>query len=357
MAEKIGNNGTIKSIQILRAIAALSVVYVHCTTAGDYKFPSAGSFGVDIFFVISGFIIAYMVSRNTEDFLIKRIIRIWPLYILATIAMAMTVALFPNLIHSTTVSISGFIKSVLFIPGPENRGSPVLGQGWTLNFEMLFYVSMALCVAFIKNKKYIAVICAGALVLFLIMLHLVNIDSYILTVYKNGLMPEFIFGILLYYAYSFYYNRKHGKTGIVKTMVFVTMAVISYLYMGYSEITGFSIMKNRNINWGIPALAIVAAVLFLENDIKENRLVKFFVWMGEASYAMYLFHYHIVTFFSRIVFPKTLGTKDGNIIIGLIKITLGIVFTIILSLIIYEMIDKQIQKHLRRLLKKIKNRS
>ena len=136
----------IVSIQLLRAIAALSVVYTHSTAAGDYNFPPAGAFGFDIFFIISGFIIAYMVSGNTENFLVKRIIRIAPLYVLATIVMTMTVAFFPNLIGSTTISFSGFIKSVLFIPGPENRGYPILGQGWTLNFEMFFYFVMFLCI-------------------------------------------------------------------------------------------------------------------------------------------------------------------------------------------------------------------
>jgi len=352
MAETVGN-GTIKSIQILRAIAALSVVYRHCTIAGDYKFPSFGTFGVDIFFVISGFIIAYIVSKNTDGFLLKRIIRIWPLYILATIAMTLTVVLFPTLVQSTTISLQGFIKSILFIPGPENRGLPILGQGWTLNFEMFFYVSIALCIVFIKNRKYIVIVCAGLLILFLIILHLVNINSYILTVYKNGLIPEFIFGILLYYAYCFYQNSKYNKAGIITVIVLIIIAVMSYSYMVYSGITGFKIIKNRNINFGLPALIMVTAVLFLENNIKQNGIIKIFVWLGEASYAMYLFHYHIVIFFSRLVFPKIFG-KNENIMIDLVKIIIGISCTILLSLIIYELIDKQIQKKLRVLLKKIK---
>jgi peptidoglycan/LPS O-acetylase OafA/YrhL len=64
-------SGNIISIQLLRAIAALSVVYFHCTTAGDYNFFATGTFGVDIFFIISGFIIAYLVSKTTEGFLIS----------------------------------------------------------------------------------------------------------------------------------------------------------------------------------------------------------------------------------------------------------------------------------------------
>jgi peptidoglycan/LPS O-acetylase OafA/YrhL len=125
--------------------------------------------------------------------------------------------------------------------------------------------------------------------------------------------------------------------------------------MVYSEITGFYIIKNRNINYGVPALIMVTAVLLLEDNIKVNSMVKFFVWLGEASYAMYLFHYHIITFFSRLVFPKLFGINNTNIIVDLIKIIIGIGCTIILSLIIYELIDKQIQKKFRMLFKKYRS--
>jgi peptidoglycan/LPS O-acetylase OafA/YrhL len=72
---------------------------------------------------------------------------------------------------------------------------------------------------------------------------------------------------------------------------------------------------------------------------------------------MYLFHYHIVTFFSRLIFPKIFGNSNGNNMVELIKIILGIGFTIILSILIYELIDKRIQKYLRMMLKKYKNKS
>jgi peptidoglycan/LPS O-acetylase OafA/YrhL len=354
MTETGVKTGTIKSIQILRAVAALSVVYVHCTTAGDYKFPSAGAFGVDIFFVISGFIIAYMISRNTKNFLIKRIIRVWPLYLLATVAMTLTVILFPDLVHSTTVSVSGFIKSILFIPGPENRGQPVLGQGWTLNYEIFFYISMGLCLLFVKNKKYIAIVCAAALGLFIIVLNMINSNNYILNYYRRGLFPEFIGGILLYYIYSFLCDREYRKMKIINLALLTAAGVCGYGYMVFSEITGFQITGNRNINLGIPAFIMVTSIVFMEKEIPDNKLVKFIVLLGEASYAMYLFHYHIVTFFSRIVFPKIFGMDNENIPVGLIKLLLGICFTIIISIIIYEDIDKRIQKYLRTVIRKNK---
>jgi peptidoglycan/LPS O-acetylase OafA/YrhL len=207
--------GNIVSIQLLRAVAALSVVYLHCTTAGDYNFFPTGAFGVDIFFIISGFIIAYMVSKTTEDFLIKRIIRIVPLYFLATVAMTLTVMFFPNLIRSTTISVSGFIKSILFIPGPENRSQPILGQGWTLNYEMLFYIIMFLCIFFVKNKKYLTIVCILVLVLLTVVLHLTNSTNFIINYYKKGLFLEFIYGMILYHVYIFVnkYSRWGGGGG------------------------------------------------------------------------------------------------------------------------------------------------
>ncbi|GAB6391514.1 MAG: acyltransferase [Treponematales bacterium] len=342
---------TIRSIQFLRAIAALSVVYVHCTTAGDYPFPSAGAFGVDIFFVISGFIMAYITAGNTNQFLIKRLIRIWPLYLLATIAMTLTVVLFRGLVHSTTVSLSGFVKSILFIPGRENRGFPILGQGWTLNFEMFFYVSMALCVMLVKDKRRVSIINAAALTVFLVILNIARPDVYILDYYRKGLFPEFIYGILLYHFYRQCRGKPNKMNVQLKITLCVTLACLSYAYMVFSEVAKFQIAANRNINLGLPALLLVTSLLLLEEHIKNNKFTEWGVKLGEASYAMYLFHYHIVTFFSRLVFPRIFGDTSA-FLLELAKLLLAMGLTVVFSLLIYEWIDRPIQKRLRGLLKR-----
>lgn len=262
------------SIQLLRAIAALSVVYVHCTTAGDYNLPSTGRFGVDIFFIISGFIIAFMVTRNTEQFFVKRIIRIVPLYALATIVMTLTVVLFPNLICSTTVSLSGFIKSVLFIPRTENRGQPILGQGWTLNYEMFFYLVMYLCITFIKNKKYLTGICASVLVFIVVLAYLTGPSNYFLNYYGKGLFPEFIYGMILYHCYNYFNKKGQILAGNAVTVICLSvLAIISYGFMVFCDVSHFNSIANRNISYGIPALVLVTSLLFLENNIKINRTI------------------------------------------------------------------------------------
>jgi peptidoglycan/LPS O-acetylase OafA/YrhL len=342
----------IVSIQLLRAIAALSVVYRHSTAAGDYNFPPAGAFGFDIFFIISGFIIAYMVSGNTENFLVKRIIRIAPLYVLATIVMTMTVAFFPNLIGSTTISFSGFIKSVLFIPGPENRGYPILGQGWTLNFEMLFYFIMFLCIIIVKNKKYLTIACIFVLIFIMATLNLLKSENFIFNYYKNGLFPELIYGMILYHCYV-YFNKNGKKIFYNKNIkiIFLTfLGIISYGFMIFSDVYNFHLTTNRNIDYGIPSLILIVSLLFLEKEIKDHRIIRFGILLGEASYVMYLIHYHVVIFLARVVFNKTIGA-NSIFIIEIIKIIIAFIVTIILSIMIYKYIDKPIQNIFRKLLK------
>jgi peptidoglycan/LPS O-acetylase OafA/YrhL len=272
--------------------------------------------------------------------------------------MTFTVLLLPHLIHSTTVSVLGFIKSILFIPGPENRGFPILGQGWTLNFEMFFYLIMFLCILIVKNKKYITITCISVLTIFVIVLNIIKPNTYILNRYQTGLFPEFIYGLLLYYGYDCY-NKKHklnasnemnGKV-ILKIVALIGLAVISYAYLVFRDIYHFTIFHNRNIAVGIPAFVLVSALLLLEDNIGDNIFVRIGIKLGEASYAMYLFHYHIVTFFSRIAFPRIFGDTNGGGI-EMVKLILAVLLTAFISVLIYELVDNPIQKYLRGVLRK-----
>jgi hypothetical protein len=68
---------------------------------------------------------------------------------------------------------------------------------------------MALCIKFIQNKKYLTIACSCIIIIFLIILHVVDLDIYVLQFYQNGLLPEFIYGIGLYHLY-----KQYQKTNI-----------------------------------------------------------------------------------------------------------------------------------------------
>ncbi|MEI7432578.1 MAG: acyltransferase, partial [Betaproteobacteria bacterium] len=135
----------LKTLQILRAIAATSVVYYHVKCL-----PNFGSFGVDIFFVISGFVMSLIVANgeSTTRFAINRVARIVPLYWLLTSAVLVLTLFYPALFDSTTADFYNYLKSLFFIPYYKESGylHPMLTMGWSLNYEMFFYACIWLSV-------------------------------------------------------------------------------------------------------------------------------------------------------------------------------------------------------------------
>ena len=142
-------NYKIESIQILRFIAAFSVMMVHLPIF------SFGIWGVDIFFVISGFIMMYVTDKDYKFFFVKRLIRIVPLYWILTVGVFIIALINPDFLNNTSANIKHLIKSMLFIPFDKNGIGhfPILFLGWTLNFEIIFYLLFALSIFISKNHK------------------------------------------------------------------------------------------------------------------------------------------------------------------------------------------------------------
>lgn len=125
----------IQSIQALRVFAMFSVVLCHMS------FIRSGAFGVEIFFVISGFLMMYSTENGLHKYWTKKIIRIVPFYWIMTVFTAIAVYAMPGLFNSYEVSWSYLLKSLFFIPYVHSGiYQPVLGLGYTLNYEMFFYV-------------------------------------------------------------------------------------------------------------------------------------------------------------------------------------------------------------------------
>jgi peptidoglycan/LPS O-acetylase OafA/YrhL len=347
---------TFVTIQILRGIAALGVVYFHCVGEGGFSgFKKTGAWGVDIFFIMSGFIIAYIVSKNTKNFIIKRIFRVVPLYFIATFSIVFIAIIFPNLIHGTKISVEKIIKSILFIPYEDElkQNLPILGPGWTLNFEMFFYLIMAFCVFFVKNKKYISIICSVVLIVCMFIFNIVKSESFILEYYRSyngGLFPEFIYGLLLHNFYCHLKSKQVPPCLLLIVRIICTGIIISsFVYLIASDVTGLYFSGNRNLQKGIPALLLVIASLFLEKNINgKNIVVQFFVLLGDASYVMYLFHYHIIAFLSRVIFQSFIGNNNG-IIVEILKLLFTIIVTVIICVYLYKLVDIPIQKKLKKI--------
>lgn len=138
------------SIQHLRACAALLVLFAHAFSyqigVDNPIIVAAGRLGVILFFGISGFIMVYISGGGSFpalDFLKRRAIRIVPLYWIFTSLAALLAALAPSLFQTTQFTWPHYLQSLFFIvhEAPERGGvSPILSLGWTLNYEIYFYI-------------------------------------------------------------------------------------------------------------------------------------------------------------------------------------------------------------------------
>jgi len=158
----------IRPIQYLRGIAALMVVWHHCLhqLPGLYDlFPlDFTATGVDIFFVISGFIMVVTTSGkdiSPREFFAHRVVRVVPLYWAATTLMAALYLLIPSQFNSAQLTARTFVESLMFIPydSPSFPGNPypMLVPGWTLNYEMFFYAMFAASLAVPARSRLIGI--------------------------------------------------------------------------------------------------------------------------------------------------------------------------------------------------------
>ena len=204
-------------IQLLRAFAALCVVAFHAQNDASVvaarlgkAFTRSEAFpwlaGVDIFFVISGFIMVYASARlfgsaqGPRIFLAHRIARIVPLYWATTMLYLAVVLLAPALLNSEYLAPGFVTSSFLFIPAarPDGLVQPLYSLGWTLNYEMFFYALFAIAVAFPRQRAVAALI--GALILIVGLGQTLAPLPQPLAFWSDPIILEFAFGMALGWA-------------------------------------------------------------------------------------------------------------------------------------------------------------
>jgi exopolysaccharide production protein ExoZ len=301
MTERSKPGPRLVNLQILRAVAATLAVWAHAVDVsllpGNGKpllasgyFENFGAFGVDMFFVISGFIIsasARKPGRTWVQFAEDRYIRIAPIYYVLSLPWILRVVPLPD------VSWAPLIPNFLFWPIVDGRFvEPFLSVGWTLCFEALFYAVMTAALA-LWPRIGRPVLAAAAVLLALVCLRPL-VDTPILTFLGNPIILEFLFGIVI----SWICARTTPDRRIafaLATVVF--LAICCELIYGFGDISESQLIESgersfaRVLLWGLPAAGIVYVALVVEGSAVElgpvRRLLAF---LGDASYSIYLVH-------------------------------------------------------------------
>lgn len=314
---------TVVGLQILRFFAAMLVAVMHLTQAisihitgqGERVYWGTGAVGVDIFFVISGFVMAISTSgapmtgaaRFTAAwvFVKRRILRIVPAYWFYTLLKAGLLVAVPTLAVKSTVEPGHLAASLAFLPtmAPWGLVQPTLPVGWTLNFEMLFYVVFATAMALGAPRiRFCLLAFAGVF----LAAHFLP-GSTALGFYAQSIIFEFIIGVAFAHAL-----KRWGPGSIgAGALLFLGGCIFTFAL-------GWNPDSDRLVPWGLGAAAIVLGTLWLEPMIEGARLARPLAFLGDASYSIYLSHTFVVP--ACVVALKKLGILDVTLVFTLTSV-------------------------------------
>ncbi len=340
----------IYSIQILRAFAAWAVAMLHFVqiygSSGNYfqpipkAFNGFGAGGVDLFFVISGFVM-FVTTREKPyspfEFISNRIARIAPAYYFVTVVAIFVVYIDKNFFLSRwmgtpLLDFQFILKSLLFIPTPNPPSGlymPFFTLGWTLNYEMFFYILFTISLFFKKNHQFFVT----SLLMISIYLLCSNYASGSLTYYGKNIIFEFLLGIFIG---SLYINNKYKLPFSIGICIFLG----SFLFV----ILRGSKVANDLFSDGIPAALMVFSSLSLSENLKKFKYLNFFSHLGDISYSTYLLH-PFIFFLIYKIFLLFNNTRMNFLIAFIVSIIL-LYFTSLLSYYIIEKNSSIFLKHI-----------
>jgi peptidoglycan/LPS O-acetylase OafA/YrhL len=340
------------SVQYLRGVAALCVVYFHTKIyLSDFFWPVSRQFGfggVDLFFAISGFIMIVTTAGRQitpQSFYLRRIVRVAPLYWGATLFAALLFMIAPSAVIKQTMTFSHVVLSLFFIPHsvPGEAGTaPFLKIGWTLNLEMFFYLVFGLTLFVRSTERRLAA-------LFVVFTSLVLFGAIakptgpVLSCYTSPFLLEFLLGAGVgYVAVAGMLNRISTATACAA----ITVSIFFVLFLGGSQGDGFA----RTIIFGFPAAIILASTVSLEQNgvvFRSGLLERF----GDASYSIYLGHPFVLTGFK--VAARHLNLPVNDALVGSALVCVAVVAAAVVGCALGSLIETPLLKAMQNQLKRL----
>ncbi|PTT89242.1 hypothetical protein DBR42_08235 [Pelomonas sp. HMWF004] len=342
------------TIQAMRAVAAAMVVLHHAIRAFGAKADAGATtapwffadvpqwnflvIGVDLFFVISGFIMVHTTPQKygamaAFRFLVRRVIRIYPLWWMALmipIAGALAAYWKSGYVDAYVLSWHRIVSSILLFPSMAESGhlQPIVGVGWTLSYEMLFYLAFAVALMLGRRTALIA----GALLVTVLMGAMASGSSAdLISFLANPIYLEFIFGMALGAAWN---AGRLPKMSIWLGVVAIVAAVI--IGAQVPEDSSF-----RFVCMGVPACTVIWCALSLAGTKPWAGAVR----LGGASYAMYLFHMPVI--FWLVLKPALLVKIGLNSPLLLdFYILASVALSVIVGCVLHALVERPVQSAL-----------
>jgi exopolysaccharide production protein ExoZ len=334
-----------EGVQALRFFAAFLVVITHSTLYASERLLSGagywpeGATGVNIFFVISGFVMVVSttglrgVADGWKQFISRRLIRIVPMYWTATTLKLIALIIIPSTVLHSQFDIIHILFSYFFIPTTNVEGEfkPFLAVGWTLYFEMFFYVLFALALYQRGNLYYFV---GAVLAVFAALSTLRTPGLPAATMFFDPVVLQFFFGMLV--AATVWTVR--GPTSVITRHPILPIALSisgALLLLIPFQVLGLP----DAFRTGVPAATIVLGVVWLEPHLK-GRLPKTLLLLGDASYVLYLFHPLIAPLVPTVM--REIGIHNFTVCV-LLSAALAISIGVVIHLFVERPLTQQLR--------------
>ncbi|WP_432369359.1 acyltransferase family protein (plasmid) [Pantoea allii] len=322
----------ILTIQYVRGLAALLVVIAHNSAfLGEYWVSHIpGALGVDVFFIVSGFIMTFITRQVPEragTFLIKRFFRIWPPLFLVWLGSIVFVY------HERTI---GQMSCVLYFclqdytkQGPTFGYSP-LGPPWTLSYEVMFYAVFALSMRL--SYRYRSCLCALIFMAAMVGFQLFYNGNFSFSsqaspemvvshwwqgwikIASNTVVIEFIAGMFLA---ELMVNDKISDSRVIRAVAWSALV----LAFAFVTITGPQVFGMSGGFW--PALIIMASVITLSCHTKTVN-IRALSFLGDISYSLYLVHYPVMLCIKNALPSSAIQNSNPAVFILSVAVSTGI---------------------------------
>ena len=320
----------ISNIQVLRAFAAINVVLFHIILASKSYLQDVdllnhaggwGASGVDIFFVISGFVMLHtqMVRRLTPlEFFKNRTLRIVPIYWTLSLFVILLYLTQPSIFRDIKVTPTWAISSLFFTSSIFANQPPIVHVGWTLEWEMYFYLVFAISLFFRSLS---------------IQLWFVAITLVCTSLFTNSyIVLEFLFGMVVAYAHIRW--KLLPKQGVLLFM-FGTLLLLFSLLPSVA-----TLQINRVLLWGIPAILIVLGLISC-----SQANIRLLTFLGDASYSIYLVQIFTISAFYKFS-SKYFQYWNGDVLALLCLIS-----SVSFGCLVYSLVERPLTVNLKRMFK------
>lgn len=313
----------IANLQLLRAIAALMVVLVHLQVVlRPFAIPAERiSFlhgGVDIFFVISGFIMVHVTGNRPVGpgaFIADRLTRIAPTYWLFTLVVFAVARLMPGL-GGFEASLADLVRSAAFIPyGHAPHFPPLVYVGWTLNLEIFFYLLFALAMA-LTGRLALRITLLTAMLAVPVIAARFAAPGTPLALYGNPMVFEFVFGMIIAAC-----RPQVEKIAAPLAWGIVALAAAAIIADPLQALTEGTFWR---FGWAAALLVIGALAL----EAQGRRAGARWVLVGGAiSYPLYITHPLVLSAFNNVQDRvPSLMTRPGGAVLAAVGATAALVF-------------------------------